>query len=193
MSGGGKGDSINHSVQGARLDIQNKTRVGLALATLAVCVVAVAFIQGVWPRQGTAVPIRGSYHGMIQFDAEGKGSGERFRHTQPLVVRDEEPYRAFVDRILKEALTKTPGNQQPMSTIMIPTVDFSNETLVVVTHDFMWESPEIYRIDKHPDKLVVHYRLPSKPDTPMQHAGGVGSYHAVRIDRVDLACEFIED
>lgn len=175
------------------MDIRNKTRVSLALATLAVCVVAAGFVKGVWLRRGTAVPIRGSYQGMIHVEAGGMDNPARIDRPLPLVIRDEQPYRAWVDRIPKESLTKSPSRNQNASTITIPTVDFRKEILIVVTHDFMWEPPEIYRIDKHLDKLVVHYRLPSRPDTPMQHAGGIGSYHAVRVDRVDLAVEFSED
>jgi len=119
--------------------------------------------------------------GLATADLGGPGD------TTPLVIRDQAAYDAFVDTLPTQRIQKkqpAPPSDDPL--LKRPAVDFTQHMLLVALRDDMYVGPVIRAVRPVASDLLVEVDHPDPGETVYAaRAMGVGTYHAVKVPRVD--------
>ncbi|MFH0887339.1 MAG: hypothetical protein V1843_04150 [bacterium] len=134
------------------------------------------------PAFAESIPIIKKYTGMIIL-YDYPGSYEAFDST----ITNKDTFNEFVSKIPKNKVTKmipAPLNDDPL--LKYPKIDFGKCMMLVVTDDYMWEPPDIHRIEYDNKTITLKVKNAPRPTEIYQYAYGVGSYCAVIIKKVDF-------
>lgn len=153
------------------------------MVALCIALLSCASVVGAEPPAEATVTLHQTWKGRVHLP-RGPDLTPRAEH---LAVRSPAEFDAFIGSIPTHRIQmKQPAPPSDEPLLKRPAIDFAKHTLLVAVRDDMYVGPEISAVTRAGAGVVVDVALPDLGDAV--HAArmeGVGTYHAVLVDRVE--------